>query len=174
MRDRNEIGQNCARVAEVGLAAEQVEASEDIDLTVETFSRWALGLCASQPDLVEQQRLIRRHLLTAGFTSDVEYFVGEIEYVLGRFPPNARDEYLRAERSGRGRAPAVPRQRREKLLAGVIAPYEEERARTGEVDWNDIALEAATAPCQGYDVVVVDEAQDLSANQIRTLNIPSF
>ena len=151
------------------LAAEQVEASEDIDLTVETFSHWALGLCEGQREVVDQQRLIRQHLVAAGFTADLEYFVGEVEYVLGRFQSVARDEYLHAERSGRGRAPAVPRQRREKLLADVIAPYEEEKARTGKVDWNDIALEAATAPCQGYDVAVVDEAQDLSANQIRTV-----
>ena len=151
------------------LAAEQVEASEDIDLTVETFSHWALGLCEARRELVEQQRLIRQHLVTAGFTADLEYFVGEVEYVLGRFPPDARDEYRQAERSGRGRAPAVPRQRRGRLLTDVIAPYEEEKARTGKVDWNDIALEAATVPCQGYDVVVVDEAQDLSANQIRTV-----
>ena len=151
------------------LAEEQVEASEDIDLTVETFSRWALGLCTSQRDLVNQQQLNRRHLVAADFTADLEYFVGEVEYALGRFSPDARDVYLQAERSGRGRAPAVPRQRREKLLADVIAPYEEEKARSGTADWNDIALEAATAPCQGYDVVVVDEAQDLSANQIRTV-----
>ena len=151
------------------LAAEQVEASEDIDLTVETFSHWALGLCEGQREVVDQQLVIRQHLVAAGFPADLEYFVGEVEYVLGRFPPDARDEYLQAERSGRGRAPAVPRQRREKLLADVIAPYEEEKARLGMVDWNDIALEAATAPCQGYDVVVVDEAQDLSANQIRTV-----
>ena len=151
------------------LAAEQVEASDEIDMAVETFSHWALGLCASQRDLVDQQQLIRRHLVAAGFTADLEYFVGEVEYVLGRFPPDARDEYLQAERSGRGRAPAVPRQRRERLLAEVIAPYEEEKARSRQADWNDIALEAATAPGQGYDVVVVDEAQDLSANQIRTV-----
>lgn len=37
------------------------------------------------------------------------------------------------------------------------------------VDWNDIALEAASVTSQGYDVVVVDEAQDLSANQIRAV-----
>ena len=151
------------------LATEQMEASEDIDLTVETFSHWALGLCTSQPTLNEQQQRMRHFLVTAGFTSDVGYFVGEVGYVLGRFPPEARAAYLQAERSGRGRAPAVPRQRRERLLAGVIAPYEEEKARSGKVDWNDIALEAATVPCQGYDVVVVDEAQDLSANQIRTV-----
>ena len=151
------------------LVAEQVKASEDIDLTVETFSHWALGLCPSQPTLNDQQRRIRHFLVTAGFTADVEYFAGEVEYVLGRFPPDARDEYLQAERSGRGRAPAVARQRRAKLLADVIAPYEDEKARSEKVDWNDIALEAATAPGRGYDVVVVDEAQDLSANQIRTV-----
>ena len=113
------------------LAAEQVEASEDIDLTVETVSHWALGLCEGQRKIVDQQQLIRQHLVTAGFTAELEYFVGEVEYVLGRFQPVARDEYLHAERSGRGRVPAVPRQRREKLLADVIAPYEEEKARTG-------------------------------------------
>ena len=151
------------------LAAEQVEASEDIDLAVETFSRWALGLCPSQPTLIEQQQRIRHFLVAAGFVADLEYFVGEVEYVLGRFPPDTRDEYLHAERSGRGRAPAVTRRRRAKLLANVIAPYEDEKVRSRRVDWNDIALEAAAAPCQGYDVVVVDEAQDLSANQIRTV-----
>ena len=151
------------------LAAEQVKMSEDIDLTVETFSHWALGLCEARRDLVDQQRLIRQHLVAAGFTADLEYFVGEVEYVLGRFPPDARDEYLQTERSGRGRAPALPRQRRNRLLVDVIAPYENEKVRSGKVDWNDIALDAATVPCQRYDVVVVDEAQDLSANQIRTV-----
>ena len=151
------------------LATDQVEASEDIELAVETFSRWALGLCESNPDLAEQQQRIRHFLEAAGFTADLDYFVGEVEYVLGRFRPDERDTYLQAERSGRGRAPAVTRRRRAKLLADVIAPYEEEKARTGKVDWNDIALEAAAAPGRGYDVVVVDEAQDLSANQIRTV-----
>ena len=151
------------------LAAAQVAASEDVELAVETFSHWAIGLRASNPDLAEQQRWIRRFLVTAGFTADVDYLVGEVEYVLGRFPPDARDMYLQAERSGRGRAPAVTRRRRARLLAEVIAPYEEEKARAGKVDWNDIALEAAAVPSRGYDVVVVDEAQDLSANQIRTV-----
>ena len=151
------------------LATDQVAVSDDIELAVETFSRWAIGLCESNPDLVEQQQRIRHFLVAAGFTADLDYFVGEVEYVLGRFPPDERDTYLQAERSGRGRAPAVTRRRRAKLLADVIAPYEEEKGRSGKVDWNDIALEAAGAPGRGYDVVVVDETQDLSANQIRTV-----
>ena len=151
------------------LATEQVEASEHIELAVETFAHWAIGLRTSNPDLVEQQQRIRHFLVAAGFTADADYFVGEVEYVLGRFPPDGRDVYLQAERSGRGRAPAVTRRSRARLLDDVIGPYEEEKARAGKVDWNDIALEAAAAPCRGYDVVVVDEAQDLSANQIRTV-----
>ena len=151
------------------LATEQVEAPADIDLAVETFSGWAVGLRASRPDFVDHRQRIHSFLVAAGFTADVDYFVGEVEYVLGRFPPDARDAYLRAERSGRGRTPAVTRPRRAKLLTDVIAPYEEEKTRLGQVDWNDIALEAAAAACDGYDVVVVDEAQDLSANQIRAV-----
>ena len=159
------------------LAIEQVEASDDIELTVETFSRWAVGVCESHPDVDDVRRRIhndhrsriRNFLVDAGFTADVEYFVGEVEYILGRFLPDARDAYLQAERSGRGRAPVVTRQRRATLLSEVIARYEAEKTDSGRIDWNDIALEAATAPCEEYDVVVVDEAQDLSANQLRTV-----
>ena len=151
------------------LATEQVNTSEDIELAVETFSHWAIGLYASHPKLVDQRQQIRHFLVNAGFTADLEYFVGEVEYVLGRFLPDKRDEYRLAERSGRGRAPAVTRPMRAKLLVDVISPYEEEKARQGTVDWNDVALNAAAATRRGYDVVVVDEAQDLSANQIRAV-----
>ena len=54
-------------------------------------------------------------------------------------------------------------------MSDVIAPYEQKNKELGKVDWNDIALEAAVASSQTYDVVVVGEAQDLSANQIRTI-----
>ncbi len=119
------------------LAQNQIADSKDITLTVETFSGWALSLGASQRNIVDQQQLIRRHLRDAGFTEELEYFIGEVEYVLGRFPPEALDAYLEAERSGRGRAPAMPKQKRATLLDNVIRPYEAEKARSGTVDWND-------------------------------------
>ena len=151
------------------LAAEQTTGAEEVDLTVDTFSRWAKNLCASPTNIVDQRQMIRQFLHNAGIAIDVEYFVDEIEYILGRFPRDGLEMYLQAERSGRGRAPTVSRRTRAKLLADVIAPYEQEKARRGEVDWNDIALEAAATTCEGYDVIVVDEAQDLSANQIRAV-----
>ena len=51
----------------------------------------------------------------------------------------------------------------------MVLPYEVEKSRIGKVDWNDIALEATAVTNQGYDVVVVDETQDFSANQVRAI-----
>ena len=58
---------------------------------------------------------------------------------------------------------------RVKLLSEVVLPYEQHKRRQGLVDWNDIALMAASAESEEYDVVVVDETQDLSANQLRAV-----
>lgn len=150
------------------LAFDQVGAGQDIHLTVETFSKWAMGLCAARREIIDRGS-IRSLLLGAGFTSDLEYFVDEVEYALGRFPPARMEEYLSAARTGRGRAPAVPRAARARLLAEVIGPYAEEKKLRGLADWNDIAIEAAQAANRAYDVVVMDETQDLSANQIRAV-----
>lgn len=153
------------------LAAEQVHTSEDVHLTVETFSRWAWGLCGWRrvTDQSLMRTLIRRLLSEAGFADHLEYFTDEVQYLLGRFQPDDRGRYLRVRRTGRGRAPAVTRPTRHRLLTDVIARYEREKRRRGEVDWNDIACEAAKVSGQGYDVVVVDETQDLSANQVRAV-----
>jgi len=43
------------------------------------------------------------------------------------------------------------------------------KAEKETIDWNDVALRVAKMPCHGYDIVVVDESQDLSANQIRAI-----
>ena len=151
------------------LAMEQIGAPEDVSLEIETFGRWAVRLCGGYQDVVDGDRRLRGLLTAAGFSRDLDYFVAEVQYVLGRWQPASRDQYLGAERFGRGRAPAVPGPLRSRLLTDVIAPYDDQNRELGEVDWNDVALEAARAPSQGYDVVVADEAQDLSANQIRAI-----
>ena len=98
-----------------------------------------------------------------------DYFVDEVKYVQGRFPPDRREEYLEAARSGRGRVPGVPQELRGRLLRDVIYPYEVRKSQSGRVDWNDVALKAARVSSQSYDVVIVDETQDLSANQVRAI-----
>lgn len=48
--------------------------------------------------------------------------------------------------------------------------YMEAKRARGEVDWSDLAVLAADAePGLLYDVVIVDEAQDFSANQVRAI-----
>ena len=153
------------------LAEEQINTADDLELTVETFGNWALNL-------VRQQNLItgngegRIRALLSGIgvaAADQNYFVGEVAYVLGRFPPDQRTKYLEAVRAGRGRAPAVPRELRRRLLEEVIRPYEGWKYRGGMADWNDIALKASKVPSQRYDVVIIDESQDFSANQMRAV-----
>ena len=97
------------------LAEEQIDTGDDLALTVETFGRWARSLVGHQNILEDrrQRRWIRSLLAGIGVVAeDQDYFVGEVTYVLGRFPPNQRESYLEATRSGRGRAPAVPRRLR--------------------------------------------------------------
>ena len=55
------------------LANRQVN-SEAIDLRVETFSRWALGLCEPGLNLLDDQRsLIKSKLEESGITKELEY-----------------------------------------------------------------------------------------------------
>ena len=154
------------------LATDQVGNSSELDLEVQTFSRWALNLLGHMPlqERGASREWIERLLLNSGISqTNLAYFVDEIEYILGRFPPDQRGRYIDATRSGRGRTPMVTRQMRAKLLAEVIQPYEAQKKERGRIDWHDLALDAADTPSQGYDIVVVDESQDLSANQLRAI-----
>jgi superfamily I DNA/RNA helicase len=59
---------------------------------------------------------------------------------------------------------------RERLRAAVVEPYQVLKAQRGVMDWNDIAVAAGDlAGVAPWDVIVVDEAQDFSANQVRTV-----
>ena len=154
------------------LANVQVEApGDELNLTVETFGGWARKITRRGKILRDDgEDEIRRLLPNAGVSPEnLDYFVDEMKYVKGRFPPDGLGRYVTADRTGRGRTPAVPRALRERLLSEVIEPYEAWKLKNGFVDWNDVAVRAGEARNRGYDVVVADECQDLSANQIRAV-----
>ena len=145
-----------------------------VHLAIDTFGGWAQTLVGHR-DVVDdgRRRQVLRGLLRGTrvppVAANLPYFFDEVEYIVGRFERENRAAYLCMERTGRGRFPPVPQAMREKLLSDVVAPYEEWKTQNGQSDWNDVALAAISAPGQRYDVVVVDEAQDLSANQVRAI-----
>ena len=151
------------------LAEEQDAASNDLHLEIETFAAWALNIIGAR-QIIEHRPLVRELLSRIGVAgANLNYFVEEVEYVMGRFSPKERNGYIEASRIGRGRAPTVTKKMRERILTEVIEPYENQKSENGETDWNDVALEAAAVKGEGYDVIVVDECQDLSANQLRAI-----
>jgi superfamily I DNA/RNA helicase len=94
----------------------------------------------------------------------------EFDYLCGLYLPNARQEYLTAKRDGRGAVPRVDKAVREQILREVLVPYEAWKKKSGLRDWGDLEVElASTLHGKPYDIVIVDETQDFSANQIRAL-----
>lgn len=152
------------------LALSQVAADPALELEVSTFAKWALHLAppANIIEQTDQSALIKR--LGSPLGLDPDFLTDEVDYLLGRFLPGDRTDYLSARRSGRGIAPRMESTTRQRLLDEVVAPYEQEKARLGVVDWNDVAVSTISVDAAPWDVVVVDEAQDFSANQVRAID----
>ena len=154
------------------LASEQIDQSGAINLLIDTFGRWSWNLIGGAHVLrdTECEQVIGGLLTDVGVSAEnLGYFIDEVKYILGRFPSDNREAYIQVQRDGRGIAPAVQRPMRNRLLAEVIKPYEKWKSQSGRVDWNDVALKASRVKGPYYDVVIVDEAQDLSANQLRAV-----
>ena len=153
------------------LARRSTPNDDGLEIKVSTFGRWAISLLG-RVTIVDRETsdMLRTHLQAFTQGRQLEFFVDEINYVLGRFEPDKLEDYLTVNREGRGRSPRVDRRRRETIIREIIPAYAADKSKRGVVDWNDIALRAAKAkPDLKYDVVVVDEAQDFSANQVRAV-----
>jgi superfamily I DNA/RNA helicase len=152
------------------LARQQIQAGPEVYLEVSTFSAWAQGLLGRVILEREPRDAKLRSLAGQSFPWRPDFLVGEVDYVLGRWLPDDRRRYLTTERTGRGAAPRVDRPLREQLLAQVVDPYAAWKTESGVVDWSDLAVElVARKVAAPYDVVVVDETQDFSANEIRAV-----
>ena len=156
------------------LVRQQVR-SDHVDLTLDTFAGWAKPL-AGHPNVLPmrtQESHLRMLGARLGLPSD--FLTSEVDYVLGRYPEDGLDGYLNPanrelyRRHGRGQSPNMATDRRQRLMAEVIEPYRAWKAANGYTDWNDIAIRAAKATARPFDVIVVDESQDFSANMTRAV-----
>lgn len=148
------------------LAEQQIDLGADVSVEVETLGHWAVNLVNK---LVIEPRdrstKLRTLACSAGFRWGERFLLGEIDYVLGRFLPDALDAYLDVERTRRGQAPRVNKASRRRLLDEVVGPYTARETSSGVYDWNDLAVTLATKQVgPEYSVVVVDEAQDYSCS----------
>jgi superfamily I DNA/RNA helicase len=152
------------------LARQQIPEGLDVDIEVTTFSSWAQRLLGRVVIDRDTQSAQLARLAADAFPWDARFLNAEVEYASGRFLPADLDVYLDARRTGRGPAPAVTRSSRQQLLDRVVRPYSQWKEQAGIVDWQDLAVElAVTRHGDAYDIVIVDEAQDFSANQVRAI-----
>ena len=151
------------------LARKQVGATDEIALEILTFANWALRLIG-KPNLLEDSQ---RRKLIRGFGAktglDDNFLIEEVEYAMSRYLPEDIKSYLTARRDGRGSVPRIERPIREILINDVIEPYQRWKSKNKMSDWNDLAVALCRKQYRYYDVVIADETQDFSANQIRAI-----
>lgn len=141
------------------------------DFKVCTFAKWARDIVPQQTLIGDDLRDQKLRELSSGIPLPFNFILEEVEYVNGRLLPNQLESYLEMTRIGRGSSPRVPRQIREQILTEVLYEYGRWKEEVGLADWNDHATEIAlNSPSDKYDIVIVDECQDFSANQVRAIN----
>lgn len=150
--------------------AEAQMLNPDHHLEIFTFAKWAREKLA-EPEINHASANAYLSGLAASFNGlETNYLIQEVEYILGRFRPENVSDYLAAERTGRGTLPRVDVNLRKRILNEVIYPYQQYMADMGWLDWNMLALRATDQlKSLAYDIVVVDESQDFSANQLRAI-----
>lgn len=152
------------------LVLEQIQNSSKINLTINTFAKWSKDLTGTDSSEILSYSAPYLTSLCSSFTMPNKFLLDEIDYCLGRFLTQNLDDYLTIKRSGRGASPRMDQKLRLRLLNEVIKPYNEIKKKKGLKDWNDIALELVENPNpKRYDVVIIDETQDFSANQMRAV-----
>lgn len=153
------------------LAQAEIEGVNGLDLRILTFAKWALSILHNVRVLEnrkaedEIKRFAKRLPLSEDFVCE------EVDYLMGRFLPSGLEEYVNCERIGRGRAPRISKGlNRKRIIEEVVKPYSHFKKQNMCLDWNDLPAKITEIdnPPQ-YQIIIADETQDFSANQIRAI-----
>jgi superfamily I DNA/RNA helicase len=153
------------------LVKEQLKP-DGLELTLSTFGRWGKETLGWPETMKNGAPASKLWQLGERLGYEKQFLLDEVAYVLGRFKPDDLDGYTDPdastfERRGRG-APRLKQANREQLVSEVIQPFLTWKDDEGLLDWSDIAVQMSRREVgEPYDIVLVDEAQDFSANQIR-------
>jgi DNA helicase IV len=152
------------------LTKEQAASFQEVDLQIETFGRWAKTAMRNPSIIDDELRKAKLSVLGGGLGLTSAFLLDEVDYVLGRFLPAELDKYLTVRRHGRGPSPRMEKAQRQALLDEVIRPYQIWKLDRRKSDWNDLAVELTKHKLAvPYDIIIADETQDFSANQIRAI-----
>jgi DNA helicase IV len=152
------------------LAKQQDSNTAECDLQISTFARWAMTKLGGQSVLQDAEVRGKIKELGAAISLPGNFLVEEVDYVLSRFLPEQLNDYLTARRDGRGISPRVERPMRQAILKDVVEPYQSWKSQRKQMDWNDLAVSLAQQRQPPfYDIIIADETQDFSANQIRAV-----
>lgn len=153
------------------LASDQVDTDMSIELEVSTFSKWAKNNLPFQVSIIDDNDKDKK-ISNLGCRIPLEpaFLIEEVDYVMGRFTYPNLESYITIRRDGRGAMPRVDKSLRRQILDEVIYPYQKFKNTESLWDWNDFATHFSMYESDNlYDIVIVDEAQDFSANQIRAI-----
>jgi mRNA-degrading endonuclease RelE of RelBE toxin-antitoxin system len=123
------------------------------------------------PDENTRLALMRRAAVRDTLGLPVAFYLAEWDDVVQERDVFTEDIYIAVERSGRGRG-LTPRQRR--AIWPVLAAYRQELESNRKTEWADVVrrarqlVESRHVPI-AYRSVVVDEAQDMGAPEVRLL-----
>lgn len=140
-------------------------------IEISTFANWSMTKLGINDIHSKHTKNFLRNLVKRFSGLDPCYVENEVNYLLGRFEPNYLENYISKERTGRGVLPRVDTYMRRRILDEVVYPYCKHVDSNRLIDWNLLAIKMyRDISCLEYDIIIVDESQDFSANQIRAIN----
>lgn len=162
------ISELASTQVESNLQLETAVRNGDLILKVVTFSKWALDVLPPGGGPSGDCRSVLKAKIE-DFGMSTRFLQDEVEYLLGKLRPDELESYMGMRRDGRGTSPRMEAPVRRRLLDEVVYPYLEEKRKEKLRDWHDVIRDAAQTEAPTWDIVIVDEAQDFSANEIRAL-----